>query len=579
MSLLPLTANNDRLRQHQAEAKAKIYEAWAICNSVMLQMPTGTGKTYLFTSIINDIVNASKKVRREVHILVVAHRTELIDQISTTLNRFEVAHGFIQGPRQQQLFRRVQVASIMSVLTSRNYYNIERLNYDYIIIDEAHHSIADTYQRLFEMFPEAKKLGVTATPWRFNHESFKPLYDILIQSPQISWFIEHHLLSDFDYVSIRPDSDIQRLVDATEVSPMGDFVNSELDNALNQQRIRSRVFESYRKFAMGRKGIIYAINKKHAAKLAALYNKNGIASVAIDCDTPKEDRQRLIDRFKAGEILVLVNVNIFTEGFDCPDVSFIQLARPTRSLALYLQQVGRGLRMVEGKSKTIIIDNVGLYNYFGLPDRNRRWLKHFIGKDDGEADEIECNNQVTQRCNLTEINDKCDEERFKEDDEEMMLVRGSTSYKSIISRPQNKENDESNLLNQRVELLSELNICDYYLAIGSPLKFKIYIFRKRKGKLTQDVGGCVYQYDQGCREIVFTSNPKSNAQLINKDEPLKAILEFCSLLSGMSATSTYNLMSLCEAANVSKTESAGLFEVLGLLAKAFKNRQSQSSSK
>lgn len=246
--------------------------------------------------------------------------------------------------------------------------NTRRQQFDFIIVDEAHHSLADTYVRLFELFPVAKKLGVTATPWRLNHESFLKLYQTLVTSPQISWFIKKRILSDFEYVSIKPDSEIQRLVDRSEVAQTGDFVNADLDNTFNNTRIRAKLFESYQRFAKGRKGIIYAINRIHAARIAALYSANGVKAVAIDCETPKAERQELIARFKRGEIMVLVNVDIFTEGFDCPDVSFIQLARPTKSLALYLQQVGRGLRISEGKENTIILDNVGLYNYFGLPD-------------------------------------------------------------------------------------------------------------------------------------------------------------------------------------------------------------------
>ena len=379
-----LYQHNSNLREHQIEAKGKIFDAWDKYDSVMLQMPTGTGKTYLFTSIVNDLLAVYKEAHRDIHILVVAHRMELLDQISATLTRFGIAHGFIQGAREQHLWKRVQVASIMSLLTERNYYNTLRLKFDYIIVDEAHHSLADTYIKLFELFPEAKKLGVTATPWRLNHESFLSLYQTLIVSPQISWLISNNLLADFDYVSIKPDSDIQRLVDRSEVADTGDFVNADLDNTFNNQRIRSKVYESYKRFADGRKGIIYAINKLHASKIAELYSSHGINAVAIDCDTPKDERKELISKFKTGEITVLVNVEIFTEGFDCPDVSFIQLARPTKSLALYLQQVGRGLRIVEGKEKTIIIDNVGLYNYFGLPDANRKWQYHFKGHDDVE---------------------------------------------------------------------------------------------------------------------------------------------------------------------------------------------------
>ena len=336
MEYSKIPQDNTNLRAHQKEAKKKIFEAWDKYDSVMLQMPTGTGKTYLFTSLINDLLCHYKSVHKEINILVVAHRTELLDQISSTLSRFGIAHGFIQGAREQQLWKRVQVGSIMSLLTEKNYNNVSRQKFDYIIVDEAHHSLADTYVTLFKMFPEAKKLGVTATPWRLNHESFLSLYQHLIVSPQVSWFINNGLLSDFDYVSIKPNSEIQRLVDNSEVSQTGDFANADLDNTFNNQRIRSKLYESYEKFAKGRRGIIYAINKRHAAKIAELYSSRGVEAVAIDCDTPKEMRQDLIRSFKEGKIQVLVNVYIFTEGFDCPSVSFIQLAWPTKSLALYI---------------------------------------------------------------------------------------------------------------------------------------------------------------------------------------------------------------------------------------------------
>ena len=305
----------------------------------MLQMPTGTGKTFLFTSLIKDLLNHYKTHRLQLNILIVAHRTELLDQISSSLSRYDIPHGFIQGNREQHLWQRVQVGSIFSLLTSRNKTNVKRKSFDYIIVDEAHHSLADTYKRLFEAFPTAKKLGVTATPWRFNHEPFTSLYQRLITTPQVSWFIKEGLLADFDYVSIRPDSRLQQMINDTKLSPMGDFMSEELEEAFNCQRIRAKVYAAYKKFAYGRKGIIYAISKEHATNLAALYNAKGVTAVAIDCDTPKEERKSLIDDFKEGKIQVLVNVEIFTEGFDCPDVSFIQLARPTRSLALYLQQV------------------------------------------------------------------------------------------------------------------------------------------------------------------------------------------------------------------------------------------------
>lgn len=164
MEYCRLKQHNDHLRAHQVEAKGKIFDAWDRYDSVMLQMPTGTGKTFLFTSVVNDLLAAYKETHQDLRILVVVHRMELLEQISATLSRFGIDHGFVQGTREQCLWKRVQVASIMSLLTEKNYYNTLRQRFDYIIVDEAHHSLADTYKKLFELFPEAKKLGVTATP-------------------------------------------------------------------------------------------------------------------------------------------------------------------------------------------------------------------------------------------------------------------------------------------------------------------------------------------------------------------------------------------------------------------------------
>lgn len=555
MDFLQLTQHNENLREHQIDAKGKIFDAWNSYDSVLLQMPTGTGKTYLFTSVINDLLSAYKEHHTDIRILVVAHRMELLDQISATLTKFGIDHGFIQGARDQHLWKRVQVASIMSLLTDRNYCTTLRLKFDYIIVDEAHHSLADTYVNLFAMFPDAKKLGVTATPWRLNHESFLKLYQVLVTSPQISWFIDKGLLADFDYVSIKPDSEIQRLVDFSDVALSGDFSNTDLDNTFNNQRIRSKVYESYKRFADGRKGIIYAINKLHAAKIAELYSSHGINAVAIDCDTPKDERQDLIERFKNGEITVLVNVEIFTEGFDCPDVSFIQLARPTKSLALYLQQVGRGLRIVDGKEKTIIIDNVGLYNHFGLPDANRKWQYFFIGKDDVEH----VATKGVEREQPQGLYYEFDESKLNEDNEEMLVVRGAcvstcnndVSIKHLMSKPQAKE----------------ISLCNYYLVRGNKKAFKIYPFVKKNGRPTGAVGGCVYVYDESIHSIVFVEDSNKNASLLESDTKLYTIISFCAMLLKKNIHDVVNLSYLCTVSKSAYKDTANLFEVLDMLSR------------
>ena len=557
MDFASFIQDNTVLRPHQIEAKAKIFEAWTKYDSVMLQMPTGTGKTYLFTSLINDIINTYKLAHKDIKILIVAHRTELLDQISATLNKFGIAHGFIQGAREQYLWKRVQVGSIMSLQTDKNYYNVCRQNFDYIIVDEAHHSLADTYIRLFGLFPNAKKLGVTATPWRLNHESFLSLYQYLIVSPQISWFINNNLLSDFDYVSIKQDSEVQRLVDKSEVVSTGDFSNVDLDNTFNNQRIRSKLYESYLQFANGRKGIIYASNKCHAAKIAELYSSHGVKAVAIDCDTPRDVRQEMITAFKNGEISVLVNVDIFTEGFDCPDVNFIQLARPTKSLSLYLQQVGRGLRIVEGKEKTIILDNVGLYNYFGLPDANRKWQYHFEGHEDVEH--ISRSSQDKDSFGMADF--EFTESKFNEDDEQMVVVRGATTATADSIQEVQKQ--------KMLPVIQEMSLCDYYLIIGHSKRFKVYPFIKKRGKATDSVGNCVFEYDEATRKVEFTEDAKHNQQELEDNIKLQSIIVFAAMLAKIKIADVVNINKLQEMSDSEKKSSESIFDVFDMISKIY----------
>ena len=335
-----------------------------------------------------------------------------------------------------------------------------------IVIDEAHHALAKTYKEMWERFPKAKFLGLTATPCRLNGKGFTDLFDVLVQSWSVPEFISKGRLATYDFVSIKSDGVTQRLIDSLQKRGAdGDYQNKEMDMLLNKKPSIERLYQSLEEFGKERKGIVYAINISHANAIAEFYREHGIAAVAIDSKTPASERRMLIERFKAsslsfskitpslftlkegstshpdpltlrGEggnrptrcseplrskvggpskvspdcagwdrltdtclragdglgatclraadgaapIQVLVNVDIFSEGFDCPDVEFVQLARPTLSLAKYLQMVGRGLRVAKGKKNCVIIDNVGLYRVFGLPSQVWNWNAMFEGK-------------------------------------------------------------------------------------------------------------------------------------------------------------------------------------------------------
>lgn len=366
-----------QLRPYQTEQKERILQAWRTMRSVMLQMPTGTGKTRLFVSLIRDI----QKLQPEARMLIVAHRTELIEQISQSLtNHYELRHSILGG-KDAQGDTPILVASIQG--WARRVGKDEHLtDIDYIIIDEAHHSLAPSYKKVLETYSEAKVLGVTATPYRLKKASFDTLYDTLIESAPMRQFLADGYLANYRFYTVSDRtvalSKVNRL---THFGADGDYKSQDLCNILDNDSETERLYDCYAQYATGRKGIIYAVSREHAAHIADLYNKKGVAAAAIDCNTPREERQRLINDFKQadGRLQVLVNVELFTEGFDCPAIDFVLLARPTRSLTLYLQQVGRALRPPPSGDEVLILDYAGLYNRFGFPERPRNWQAHFNG--------------------------------------------------------------------------------------------------------------------------------------------------------------------------------------------------------
>ena len=448
-----------KLFDYQEDMKERIEKALCLHRSVMAQMPTGTGKTYLLTAVIDSFVSNNPK---EI-VWIVAHRRELVSQIDETVRKF---HSY-SASNTSSLLSSVKAMSIQWLM--RHYDEIEE-EPGMIVIDEAHHALAKTYKEMWERFPKAKFLGLTATPCRLNGKGFTDLFDVLVQSWAVPEFISKGRLATYDFVSIKSDGVTQRLIDSLQKRGAdGDYQNKEMDMLLNKKPSIERLYQSLEEYGKDRKGIVYAININHANAIAEFYREHGIAAVAIDSKTPASERRMLIERFKSSSlsfskthpssltlkggstafpkplspqgtgdvtalrcseplrskvggaskpspdcagwdrlgatclrpvdglaatclrsadrladelapIQVLVNVDIFSEGFDCPDVEFVQLARPTLSLAKYLQMVGRGLRVAKGKKNCVIIDNVGLYRVFGLPSQVWNWNAMFEGK-------------------------------------------------------------------------------------------------------------------------------------------------------------------------------------------------------
>ena len=359
------------LRDYQIDICSRVSDAFDKHRSVMVQMPTGTGKTMVLAELVKRLMMRDEGIR----ILIVAHRRELIEQIKATVKRMGLnADNQLSVINNQTII----VESIQTI--SRRIATIEFAP-SLVVIDEAHHALAKTYKMMWETWPDAKFLGLTATPCRLNGKGFTDLFDVLVQSWDIPTFIKEKWLATYDFVSIKADSRTQQLISSLKKRGAdGDYQVKEMDAVLNKRPSIERLYNCVTEFARNRKGFVYSINIDHARSIAEYYQSQGVHAVAIDSHTPVKERERIISSFRSGGLQVLVNVDIFSEGFDCPDVEFIQLARPTLSLAKYLQMVGRGLRPSKGKKNCMIIDNVGIYRVFGLPSQIWDWKSAFEGR-------------------------------------------------------------------------------------------------------------------------------------------------------------------------------------------------------
>ncbi|MDD4641662.1 MAG: DEAD/DEAH box helicase [Bacteroidales bacterium] len=363
-----------QLRDYQVANKEKVFKAWETKQGVMLQMPTGTGKTLLFVSIIKDLLEQQDKPK----ILILAHRYELIDQIDRQLYEYDIHSGRIVAGGINKKYIPVQIASVQTLSRDKRLEYWKDTAFDYIIVDEAHHIEAKTYKRIIHQFPGSKLLGLTATPYRLSGEGFSHTFQELIESQPVKDFIDQGFLCNYDYYSI-PHKELQRQIQSIEIGRNLDFTDIGMFRIMNRRTVLSSIVKTYLKYVNGKKGIVYTVNKDHNSHLCKKFKEFKIRAEAIDSNTEREEREKKVQKFRDGEIDVLCNVNIFSEGFDCPDVDFIMLARPTKSLGLFLQQVGRGLR--PGKDKVVFLDIVGSYNSFGFPSLKRNWLHYFNGEN------------------------------------------------------------------------------------------------------------------------------------------------------------------------------------------------------
>jgi superfamily II DNA or RNA helicase len=384
-----------KLRDYQTDILDRINESWFSGNrSILCQLPTGGGKTIVFSHIVNQAIKSGLKC------LILAHREELIKQAA---DKIEIVTdepvGIIKVGYPANHDRDIQVASVQS-LTRR----LDRCpQFDLVVVDEAHHATANSYRSILNNFPNARVLGVTATPIRLDGKGFRGIFDELICGVTVAELIASGSLSQYKYYATERSMSVDGVG-----KRQGDFKTEQVAKANPVEGLAGDVVKSYRNYLDGKQAVVFCINVEHSIAIAEHFKAAGIIAYHLDGNTDPRSRSAVMDRFRDKQIQVITNCALLDEGLDIPGLDGVILARPTQSLSRYLQMVGRALRPCEGKSNAIIVDLTGNYERLGMPDDDRVWTldglekkqrlsKLVRNKDTGEVDEVAIDLMSTAR--------------------------------------------------------------------------------------------------------------------------------------------------------------------------------------
>lgn len=364
------------LRRYQQESVDRIRTALGRSRRVLFVLPTGGGKTVVFSYI------AQKAQERGTKVTIVAHRKEIVRQISRSLDRFAVPHALIV-PGATPSSRQVQVAMVQTLARriSRN----SASSPDLLIVDEAHHAVAGTWATVAASFPNARVLGVTATPQRLDGKGLEDAFDELVEGPTTSSLIESGYLAPYRYLAPPQRPDLSEALSKVK-SRYGDFVISELAEAVDKASVTGDAVTHYAKYLNGAPAIAFCVSVAHAEHVREAFRARGFRAASVDGSMPAQERDDIIKDFASGRLNVLTSCELISEGFDVPDTQGVLLLRPTKSLSMHLQQVGRALRPKSDGSQAIILDHAGNVARHGLPDAARDWS--LAGKEQGTAEPI-----------------------------------------------------------------------------------------------------------------------------------------------------------------------------------------------
>lgn len=354
------------MREDRAYQQELVAAVWKTIDSgvrrALLVLPTGGGKTI----VASDIIGQS--LAREWRVLILVHRRELVTQMSRKLHGAKIDHGIIQAGFTPRTLPHVQVASVQTLHARA--IRSERMSLpraELIVVDEAHHIRARTWQEIIDAYPNAAVVGLTATPCRGDGRGLGNVFDALIEGPDVARLIElKHLVPAVYFAPYRPDLKGVRI-------SKGDYAEGQLGEAMDQADLVGDIVTHWLKLAERRRTVVFATNVAHSVHIRDSFRAAGVMAEHIDGATPTEERDKILSRFAAGKVEVLSNCMVLTEGFDCPEIGCVVMARPTKHMGLYRQMLGRGLRTSEGKTDCLVIDHAGAVFEHGFADELVLW--------------------------------------------------------------------------------------------------------------------------------------------------------------------------------------------------------------
>jgi superfamily II DNA or RNA helicase len=324
--------------------------------------PTGAGKTIIASEIIRAAVAAHRRV------LVLAHRREIIAQTSAKLHEHGIGHGIIQAGFSPRPLEPVQLASVQTLHRRGIHSDVMDLPIAHLlIVDECHHSTAQTWRDIINAYPDATLLGLTATPCRGDGRGLGGIFETLIECPQVGELIKQgYLLPTRTYAPVNPDLTGVRI-------QAGDYVESQLAARMDQPKLVGDIVHNWHKHGEGRRTVIFATGVGHSIHIRDEFVRLGVRAEHIDGATPKPERDATLSRLGDGTIQIVTNCMVLTEGWDMPDVGCCILARPTRKMGLYRQMIGRVLRPAKDKTDAIVIDHSGAVFRHGFAEDPVEW--------------------------------------------------------------------------------------------------------------------------------------------------------------------------------------------------------------